>query len=134
MDEIPASLRQFIFDYIDSVEQLEVLLFLRMHQNQWFTVDAISAEFRSSPQSIESRLKALQNSKLVQIENSTPAKPKYCYSAIAEFDAIIEELGVTYRLRRQTVLEFIFSPLKRGRQFAEAFIIKKTKTDGDSNG
>ncbi len=132
-DVITTGVRQFIFDYIDSVEQLEVLIFLRVNEQQWFSSESLNTEFRSSVRSIEKRLSTLVKLELIQYTAGIP--PKYCYLKSHADDRLVEQLTNSYRLRKQAIQELIFSPLKKGRDFADAFIIKKKNSeDGDSNG
>ena len=51
--------RAFVNKFINSIEQIEVLLILRANPERVWTVDEISAIMRSTPNSIRSRLDAL---------------------------------------------------------------------------
>jgi hypothetical protein len=47
----------------------------------------------------------------------------------------LDELAENYKLKRQKIFELIFSPLKRGRQFANAFVVNPVKKgEGDQDG
>ena len=125
----PESVRQLIFDHIDSVELLEVLLFLRLHSGRRCTSDMISAELRSNPQSVSNRLNALADSGLVQREEGD-----FIYSSKNEsLDNSVALLAELYKVRRHKILELIFSPLKKGRYFAEAFVVMPPKKDSDND-
>lgn len=57
--EISAKLKKFIFLYVDSVELIEVLLYLHKFSETWFSPVEISLELRSNPNSISNRLSKL---------------------------------------------------------------------------
>lgn len=132
---MPPDVRQFIFDYIDSVEQLEVLLFLRSRRERAWSVAELSQEFRSSPQSIESRLTLLKENNFIdEAGGQNPAAFRF-RSENSELDSLLMKIADEYKRRRQSVLELIFSPLKKGRSFADAFLIRKNPNgNGESNG
>ena len=122
---------RMLFEHIDSVEQLEVLLFMRLHGSQSFDGQQISAELRSSPQSVVRRLVTLEQSGFVEKvdtqEINETAKFRYFVKS-AEIDETVADLADLYKLRPQKVLEIIFSPLKKGRQFANAFVLQGSTT------
>ncbi len=133
-DSFPEEVKQFIFAYIDSVEQLEVLFLLYRDPDDKWTPERMSAELRSSPSSIEGRLKALEAHGL--IKRSSEASLDYFYQGSRpETDLLLSQLQSLYQSRRHKILELIFSPLKRARDFADAFRLSKSNSDeGEGNG
>ena len=129
---ISEKIKQFIFEQIDSVEQLEVLLLLRSHKSSSWNIDQIAQELRSSPNSVSNRIKSLSNIGLVELESGSQAHFVY-KETNPEFEAILQELGELYKSRKQTILELIFSPLKRGRHFANAFLVNPSKKEEEDN-
>lgn len=124
--------RQFIFDHIDSVEQIEVLFYLWMNSDNYYDAETIGRELRLSPASIKNRLKHFHEAGFVQ-RDATDAS-KYSYKTGHAIENIISEMSEHYRIRKHRILELIFSPAKRARSFANAFSVKKHSGDGDSNG
>lgn len=125
----PSSVSAFIFEYIDSVEQLEVLLLLSGALNRTWTAEELSRELRSNPNSIAQRLQPLCHSGLVVcIDQEYRYAPKD-----AALDVVVRELALANKTHRHRVLELIFSPLKKARMFADAFRLGR-KEDGDDNG
>jgi hypothetical protein len=128
---IPDSVRKFIADHIDSVEQLEVLILLREHRDRAITVEAINTQIRSSTTSVRGRLDALVRRGLVEQEGTV-----YRYAPPAELDGVMAELTRNYAEQRFTVIELIFArPTDKLRAFADAFRVgtgksKKGKSDG----
>lgn len=125
--------KEFIFKYIDSVEQLDVLLLLAAHKEHWWSSEAISKELRSNTSSIENRLRTMLEAGIVQQSKSEPLEYGFCPEP--ELESIVQDLAQIYKFSRQRVFELIFSPLKRARFFADAFnIYGSGKKNGDENG
>jgi len=132
ISELPEKLRLFIFQYIDSVEIIEVLIHLKNSSDQWQTADDISRQLRSNPLSVQGRLGVLESIGIVEentdVQGSFRFLPKN-----TELDELVLQLLEEYRVRRHKVLELIFSPLKEARKFANAFLLGKEseKKGGD---
>jgi hypothetical protein len=72
-DAIPDHVKAFIAEHIDSVEMLDVLLFLRRNRNREWTPEEIAQRLYTSPKSAANRLSALQASRvLAASETSEP--------------------------------------------------------------
>lgn len=122
----------FVIEFFDSVEQLEVLLLLRDHKNKQWSAAAVSNELRSAPESVAKRLNDLYLKKLLSLK---PGQENiYCYEPQTErLTSLVDALAEAYRVRRFAIINLIFSkPPDVIRNFAEAFKIKKG--DGDENG
>lgn len=132
-NDISHDVRQFIFEHIDSVEQLEILLLLRDRPGDVWTIQAISKQMRSSESSVRQRLMSIQSSGLIKLVGTNPES--YSYSPwSSEIDSVVKSLDESYRIRKHSVFELIFSPLKRARKFADAFTIKKSSGEtGDES-
>lgn len=128
--DIPENVRQFIFSYIDSVEQLEVLLLLHSRPTETFTAPKIADEMRSTEASVSMRLSSLVHAGL--IEGDSQAGYQYRPKS-EEFTQLLSELSESNRVFRHKVLELIFSPMKKARNFADAFVMSKPKSE-DENG
>lgn len=134
--DIPESVRQFIFDHIDSAEQLEILFFMRRQPANWWSAKQISDEFRSNEASIAARLSRLRVSGYVQEHADGSGIYRYVPQT-AEMEAVLTSVAETYKLRPHKILELIFSSAKKARHFANAFVISqppKDKDQGDSDG
>jgi hypothetical protein len=130
--QITAEVKDFIFQYLDSVEQLEILLLLNSIPDKYWTAQELNISLRSNLNSVEKRLAILLYYKIID-------KNDGAYSFKPEDPQIIEtlvQLAGCYRVHRYKVLELIFSPMKKCRDFAEAFVISAPPKDpkGESNG
>jgi hypothetical protein len=120
VNDLPEKLRQFLFEHIDSVEQLDMIVLFFEQQNKWWTAKLISEELRTSLSSAGKRLLALHALGLI-VPNESNA---YQYQPKSpELAALIENLVEQYKLRRHTILQLIFSSMKRAKTFANAFVI-----------
>lgn len=131
---IPDDVRQFIFEHVDSVAQLEVLFFLRDRRSDSFTAEQISKELRANPSSVAHRLTHMQALGLLSEDQSNSGNFKYDPRS-EELSGLIDKLYDCYKIRQHKVLELIFSTVKRARQFADAFTLAKPpKSEEDENG
>lgn len=125
--------RNFVFQHVDSVELVEIILLFHGASEKAWTAEDISKELRSSAISIKKRLTVLRNIGLIRETD----KPNYfCFETKDMSQAkIIDELSLAYRVQRHRVLEIIFSPSKKARDFADAFLVTgHKKDDGDEHG
>lgn len=127
---IPPEVQEFIFEYIDSIDQLDVMLLLRAQRDRAWTAQEVSAELRTNPGSAAHRLASLAALGLLQVENASP--PSYRYSpATPQLERVVSELAEVCRVRRHKVYELIFSSLKAARKFLNAFTVPGRKETVD---
>lgn len=126
----PEHVKEFILEFIDSVEQLEILLLLKSTPDKKWNCKTISDELRSTPDSVKGRLISLEKSKIIQkVGDTYQYKPE-----TQELRKAIDDLNDIYRYRKQKIFEFIFSPMKKIKHFADAFIVHQPRgKKGDSN-
>ncbi|MES2767827.1 MAG: hypothetical protein V4596_01665 [Bdellovibrionota bacterium] len=128
--DISEKVRSFIFEHVDSVEQLEVLLFLRKNSDRPCSAEEITRELRSNLTSVNGRLHVLKLKNLITEENSD-----FRYNNAKEIEEVLTEVAEEYRVRRTLILELIFSPLKKMRNFADSFVFNSSdKKKGDHDG
>src|SRR6185312_10080646 len=102
-DPIPSDVKRFIRRYVNSVEQLEVLLFLRDHLDAEGTAEAISKKFVSTPSSVEKRLQDLESLGLIA---RRPGKPGYHYAPKTQrLNEGIGRLAEYYKKHRMSLIE-----------------------------
>jgi hypothetical protein len=126
-DDIPEDVRRLIDEGIDSVELLQVLLLLFEHPEREWRVSDLTAELRSSDNSIEKRLSDLYARKILRNDGSDRAKHRFVpYSP--ELGPVVQRLSDVYKLRPYRVIDLIYSrPNDALRAFADAFKIKKDR-------
>lgn len=130
-DELPNEVRQLIADHITSVEQLEILLLLREHEGEDWSVRRVSDELRSSEASVGERLNALRESGLVR-ESERHSDVAFGYAPrTARLRRATDLLADAYSQRRYTVIDLIFSkPIDKLRVYADAFRFRKDGSNG----
>lgn len=123
--DLSDNLQAFLRTYIDSVEQLEVLLLLRASGRPW-TVGEITRELATSAVSAASRLDSLAASQLV-VRSGVGEHTTYEYRPVDEqVRRSVDELAETYPRRRVAIVTFIFTaPDESLRDFSNAFRLRK---------
>ena len=121
-EEFSAELKQFIGQHIESLGQLEVLLYLREHSDR-----SLDAREVSNKLGLVSEMSAAILADFVRrgLAASVEGRFQYCVSS-PEIDRVIGLLVEMYRDRRLAVTNEIYSkPLEKVKSFAEAFRLRK---------
>jgi hypothetical protein len=131
VNQIPDDVRQFVFEHVDSVTQLEVLFLLHNHTEREFDAEEVAKELRANIGACAKYLEALTSTGLLKDSDGS-----YRYEPDSpELDTVIKHLIDSYKIRPHKVMELIFSNSKKARNFADAFnLSKSTKRDGEDNG
>ena len=126
---ITPQVRAFIAERIDSVMALEVLLLLAGSPQRRWTADALAQELRIDPAWTAAQLPALASGGLLATDGGNG---EFWYEPHAqELRQTVDDLARAYADRRVTVIGLIFSkPTDNIRTFADAFRIRKDKSDG----
>lgn len=104
-DGLPPRVRAFVLEHIDSIELLEILLFLAAHPGAAFTAEAVSERLRSSPSSVRNRLDALSRRDLIE----RTASESFRFAAAAPHRTIVDEVRAAYRERPGRVVSLVYS-------------------------
>jgi hypothetical protein len=124
--EIPAHVRRFLEENIDTVPQLETLLMMREKPDRrWLVADVASRNYITESRATDT-LNALQRRGLVIAEESPP---KYRFNPPDdEVRALVAELALCYQRKLSAVTELIHSkPSASIKEFARAFDLKKDR-------
>lgn len=126
MSGLPDDVSRFLHQYIDSVEELEVLLLARMSPGRSWSSPEMARELYSHPSSISQRFRRLGNHGLLR--ETSPGVVQYALRA--ELDAVVARLADMYRERRVAVISLIATkPLENVKAFSDAFRIRKPRED-----
>jgi hypothetical protein len=124
---LPARVREFLLAYVDSIEQLEALLFLASRPTSALTTIEVADELRTAPSSAANRLAKLRDHRLVDV---LPGDLHRVHGD-AELAETLRQVADCYRERRVTVVTLIYSrPSDVVRVFTNAFVLKKGPKDG----
>lgn len=115
---VPASVREFVTEHIDSVAQLEVLLLLRAQPNKEWTAREVAAALVIEPESVAlGWLDHLTRHRLVRAQRNT-----YRYRPPTELRSTLDDLAESYAKYRVTLVALIFSkPSGEIGRFADTF-------------
>lgn len=101
---MPQNVVRFLEAYIDSVEQLEVLVLLCEERGQGWTAAGVSKRLKTSRSSVEVRLAALVEHGLLEQAGETLA-----YTLTGASDRHVRDLARCFQTRRTAVVEAIFA-------------------------
>jgi hypothetical protein len=106
---IPESLGLFIAAHINSIEELEVLILLRATEQREWSAAQVSRELGASEPWIQERLADLASRGFLVVREADAAL-LYRYAPEAqETRARVEELAVTYKQRRLSVINLVYA-------------------------
>ena len=121
---ISAAVHQFLADYVDSAELLDILMLLYSEPNEAWTPEKVSNRVFTVPQAAERRLEELKERGLA----AEPAGKPGAYtlqSGDPQTTAVLAELRDAYKASRANVINAVFSmrsdPLK---SFSNAFKLR----------
>ena len=127
MSGLPEDVHRFLYQNIDSVEQLEVLLLLRRVADRRWTADEVARELYSHPSSILHRMSSLAGRGLLR--ELEPACYQYAPRS-TELHDTVTRVAETYRERRVAVITLIASkPIENVRAFSDAFRFRRKKEE-----
>lgn len=127
MDDIPNSLKQFVFAAFETIDHLRIFLLLRDIPNNTYTITQISAKLYLKPEVVMACLAKLAEKGFVTITQGN--EPTYQYKpANAELESMADEVARLDRERPVTLINLVYSRPKEPLQaFADAFKLRKEK-------
>lgn len=119
---IPQDIRNFLTDCIETVSQLELLLFIFENKNKAWNAESISRELRTHPAMAQKQMDILFAKGILAKDDEGysywPQTPK--------LENNITQLFALYHERPVTIVTFIFTkPEDKLKGFADAFKFKK---------
>jgi hypothetical protein len=120
-DLIPAEVRDFIVNYIDSIAQLEALLLLRASPGEQWTSALVASRLYIDAPAAEDELGRLCARGLIACNDKI-----YCYVGNnSDLDSLVDRLAVLYARHLIPVTNLIHDKPGRIREFASAFRLRK---------
>jgi hypothetical protein len=127
VNRLSEDVHRFLYQNIDSVEQLEVLLLLRRLPDRGWTAEEVARELYSHPSSILHRMTSLAGRGLLR--ELEPACYQYAPRS-TELHDTVTRVAETYRERRVAVITLIASkPIENVRAFSDAFRLRRKKEE-----
>jgi hypothetical protein len=123
--EIPADVRRFLDDRIDTVPHLEALVLLWESAGRSWSAEEVAGRVYISAESARSVLSNLQRHGLIAVTEQSP--PAYSYDpAWDESGQLMPRIAATYTRHVVACAQLIHSKASPGvREFARAFQLKK---------
>jgi hypothetical protein len=119
-DPIPDDIRELVVKSIDSVAQLEALLFLRAHPAAGFDVGALSRHLFAAEPAMEAALARLERDRFIKQENGL-----FRYDAEPSLSEKIDRLAASYRRHLVPITHLIHSKPNAARSFSDAFRFRR---------
>ena len=130
MAEIPKRVQLFIADYISSLSELEILLYLADHAADSCSVDTIESALLMYRPAIEPRLESLRVAGLISVAEIASGRC-YQYLPSVEVAGVVEEVAQWYKSHPVAITTLIFSrPVHDAiRGFSDSFRFRKKEDD-----
>lgn len=119
-DPIPDDIRELVVKSIDSVAQLEALLFLRGHSGPGFDLGSLAQRLFAPEQEMEAALARLQRDGFVKQERGL-----FRYDALPSLTEKVDRLAASYRQHLIPITDLIHSKPSAARTFSDAFRFRK---------
>jgi hypothetical protein len=119
-DSIPDDIRELVVKSIDSVAQLEALLFLRAHSNVEFDIVSLARQLFAPEPAVDAALARLQREGFVKQE-----KGQFRYNAEPALSEKVDRLAASYRRHLVPITNLIHSKPSVARSFSDAFRFRK---------
>lgn len=124
-NELSEELRNFIKQYITSLEQLEILLLLSKESDRSWTIEQVFKVTQSNPGSVAERLRSLAFFGFLTAEDSAASTFRFKPTS-PPLSERTTELEKAWKMSRQKVIDAIFSqPRGQAQMFADSFKLKK---------
>jgi predicted transcriptional regulator len=119
-DPLPDDIRELVVKSIDSVAQLEALLFLRDHSGLGFDVGSLARHLFAPEPTVEAALARLQSDGFIRQEQGT-----FRYGASPALNEKVDRLAACYRKHLVPITNLIHSKPSAARSFSDAFRFRK---------
>jgi hypothetical protein len=119
-DSVPDDIRELVVKSIDSVAQLEALLFLRGHSEVGFDVGSLARELFAPEPAMDIALARLQRDGFIKQEQGL-----FRFDAGPALSEKVDRLAASYRRHLVPITNLIHSKPSAARSFSEAFRFRK---------
>lgn len=120
VDPLTPGVRKLLSEWIETVAQLHLLLFMHSQRERSWLPEEASAELRSNPSWIQTQLEQLARRGLLERDGQA-----FIYRAPPDLDRTIFELSDAYKQYPVAVISAIYAPDPDLKQFADAFRLRR---------
>lgn len=126
-DPIPEEVKGFIDQYINSIAELEIILFLRVHRDQSWSSSSVADRIYSSEEVTAGLLAKLTDSGFITADGTSPASFQY-RPRHQELARMLDQLAEVYVKYLIPVSELVHKKSRRNIEgLAQAFRFRKEK-------
>ena len=131
---IAPALQKLVTERAHSIEQLELLLFLRAQVGQTYSEEQLARQVGMARDLVTSSLEQLVTSGMILSVGGSPKR--WSYDPTSQLAPLVDELALAYTSQRVEFIVLISTnAMERVRNaglraFAQAFLVKGTKKDG----
>lgn len=122
---IPEAVDQFLAQYVNSIEYLEILLLLADTPERHFTAEEVAQEIYAVPVSASRRLEKMVADRLAEATEASARSYRFA-PVDQKLRTLVAQVAQTYHERRVAVITLIASrPMENVRAFSDAFRLGK---------
>ena len=126
-DPIPEEVKRFLDQYINSIAELEIILFLRVHRDQSWSALSVAERIYSSEEVTAGLLTKLTDSGFISADDTSSAPFQY-RPRNQELARMLDQLAEVYVKYLIPVSELVHKKSRRNIEgLADAFRFKKEK-------
>lgn len=126
MEPFPEEIARFLYDHVESIDQLEILRVLGEDRTREWDSVALAGEVQAAPQVVRTHLAAMHARGL--LVTSTRESTLFCRYGVTtpDLDSKVGRLLQMYKERPVTMIKMVYDRAKDPlRAFADAFRIRK---------
>lgn len=127
MEPFPEDVARFLYDHVESIDQLEILRVLGEERGKPWNSDDLAAVVQADPRSVRSHIEAMHARGLIEKVAGQAAGLSCRYGPrTPELENMVARLLQIYRERPVSMIKLVYERAKDPlRAFADAFRIRK---------
>ncbi|MHB1556625.1 MAG: hypothetical protein ACYC61_03975 [Isosphaeraceae bacterium] len=127
MEPFPEDVARFLYDHVESIDQLEILRVLGEERDKQWNSDDLAVAAQADPRSVRSHIEAMHARGLLEKTTGQGAGLSCRYGPrTAELENMVARLLQIYRERPVSMIKLVYERAKDPlRAFADAFRFRK---------
>ncbi len=126
MEPIPEDVSRFMHDYVETIDQLEILRVLSEGPEREWDIASLAHEVQAEPQRVRAHLAAMTARGLLSMTVRGPNVACRYGAGSTELDGMVSRLLQVYRERPVTMIKLVYERARDPlRAFADAFRFRR---------
>ncbi len=126
MEPIPEDVSRFMHDYVETIDQLEILRVLSEGPEREWDIASLAHEVQAEPQRVRAHLAAMTARDLLSMTVRGPNVACRYGAGSTELDGMVSRLLQVYRERPVTMIKLVYERARDPlRAFADAFRFRR---------